>query len=707
MRQVTPYFGKRGSTVRLRIEGMDLEGAVVESDLAGVRFEIVPGGTAAAFEVRVTLPTTTPAGSYPIRVKTPAGTASLPFVVDLFDAVNEVEGNHSPRTAQPVKLPVTVVGVVGRAGDVDYYRFEAKAGQEIGVQILTAPLGSKLEPVLTLSDTDGNVLVRSTNGLLAFTAPKDGSYAVGVRDRDYRGDATMFYRLHIGDIPIVAGVFPLGVPQGGEANVRLEGVHLGPNRIVQVKAAREAEVGSRLPVPTAAGVLGAPTVVVGAFAEVTAPTKEMTVPVPGTANGRIVQAGAADVWRFRAKKGERLIVEVQARRLGSPLDSTIEILDAQGKPVPRAVLRATARTFVTFRDHDSASSGIRIETWSELAVNDYILIGDELVRIRALPRNPDDDCQFFSVAGQRTGYLGTTPTFHPQGEPMYKVSIHPPGTTFPPNGLPLVSLYYRNDDGGAGFGKDSRLVFDAPADGDYQVRIGDAGAQGGPLHAYRLTVRPPQPGFKVTFNPTAPSVSKGGALPIAVNAERFDEFDGPIEVRLDGLPPGLSAPVTTIPAGELSTSFSLYAEANAVLPSDAAPLKLIAVARIDGAEVRREVLGGKVKVIEPGDIVTTTEQSEVTLRPGGEVRVKVRVERRNGFTGRIPLEVRGLPHGVRVLDVGLNGILITEKETERTFVLYAEPWVQPTTHPFVVLAKREGKNTDHAAKSVLLRVAEK
>src|SRR5206468_2391865 len=80
----------------------------------------------------------------------------------------------------------------------------------------------------------------------------------------------------------------------------------------------------------------------------------------------------------------------------------------------------------------------------------------------------------FSVGGRRTGYLGTTPTFHPQGEPMYKVSIHPPGSTFPPNGLPLVTLYYRNDDGGPGLGKDSRLVFDPPADGDYQVRLRDA-----------------------------------------------------------------------------------------------------------------------------------------------------------------------------------------------------------------------------------------
>ena len=84
-----------------------------------------------------------------------------------------------------------------------------------------------------------------------------------------------------------------------------------------------------------------------------------------------------------------------------------------------------------------------------------------------------------------------------------------------------------------------------------------------------------------------------------------------------------------------------------------------------------------------------------------------RIERRGDFKGRVPLEVRGLPHGVHVLDIGLNGILITEQETVRTFAIYCEPWVQPTTHPFVVLARREGKNTEHGARSVLLRVAEK
>ena len=48
-------------------------------------------------------------------------------------------------------------------------------------------------------------------------------------------------------------------------------------------------------------------------------------------------------------------------------------------------------------------SGIRLETWNELAMDDYLYVGGELMRIRDLPKNPDDDCQFYAVAGQRVG----------------------------------------------------------------------------------------------------------------------------------------------------------------------------------------------------------------------------------------------------------------------------------------------------------------
>jgi hypothetical protein len=364
-----------------------------------------------------------------------------------------------------------------------------------------------------------------------------------------------------------------------------------------------------------------------------------------------------------------------------------------------------AKTFVTFRDHDSASAGIRIDSWTELAVNDYVLVGTELLKIRELPPNPDADCLFFNERGQRIGWLDTTPSHHAQGTPIYKVDIHPPGTPFPANGFPVVTLYYRNDDGGTGFGPDSRLFFDPPADGEYQVRIGDSRAQGGPTYAYRLTVRLPRPQFKISLNPTALAVWKGGAIPVTINAERLDGFDGPIQVCLEHLPAGFTAPTTTILAGENSTALALYADAQAGVPAKSTAIILKGRALIGGQEVVKEtpVALPTLRTDRP-DLMTTTHESAITLKPGGQVKLKVRVERHNQFAGRIPVELRGLPHGVRVLDIGLNGILITEQESEREVVIYAEPWVEPMDHPIVVLARREGKNTEHAAKSVMLHI---
>jgi hypothetical protein len=630
-----------------------------------------------------------------------------PAPADPFAKVDEAEPNDSPTTAQKVTLPASIHGSIARAGDVDYYRFEAKSGQEVGVQVLTGAIGSKLEPVLVLTDAAGRVLTESTNGLLGYTCPQGGTYALGVRDRDYRGGADMPYRLHVGDLPVVTSVFPLGLRRGTEVTVSVEGVNLGPARSVKVKAPADAAPGTRLPVTLTAprgAPLGSPSVTVGEFPEVSDPRGPAPA-VPFTANGRIGEPGAAQTWTFLAKKGQRLILEVNARRLGSRLDSVIEVLDAQGKPVPRAVLRCVAKTYITFRDHDSAGTGIRLETWGELRVDDFLYVGGELLRIRELPKNPDDDCQFWSAGGQRLGWLDTTPSHHPQGAAMYKVTIHPPGTTFPPNGFPLIELPYRNDDGGPGYGKDSRLTFDPPADGDYQMRVSDARSQGGPGYGYRLTVRPPRPDFRVSLSPAAPAVWKGGAVPVNVNVERLDGFDGKIDVRLDNLPPGFSAPASNILPADNGTTIAVAAEPTATNPPAGAPsLKVVARATIDGQEVVREATGGPPKVSDGGNIVTTTGQLEVTVRPGGQTQLTVTVERRNGFAGRIPVDVRGLPHGVRVLDIGLNGILITEKETTRTIVIYAEPWVEETAHPITVLARHEGKNTEHAARSVLLKV---
>jgi DNA-binding beta-propeller fold protein YncE len=607
-------------------------------------------------------------------------------------------------TRHPAELDRTLVGTLQRPGDVAYIRFTAKAGQEVGVQALAAN-GSKLDPVVQWTDAAGRVLAESTAGLLGVVCPADGPYTLSIRDRDYRGGPDFRFRIDVGAVPIVIGVVPLGLCRGTERTIHVEGVHLGTHSVT-VKAAPDAMPGTKIPVPVTSPlgpVLGSPSVVVGEFPEATA---GQPIPVPGTADGLIAKPGDVGEWRFTARKGEPLVMEALARRYGSPLDPWIEILDKDGRPIERAVIRFTAKTVLVLRDHDSKSPGLRLEAWPDFAMDDYVLVDQELIRIRELPKGPDDDAQFYAVGGNRLTYLGTSPQAHALGAAVYRATIHPPGNSFAANGLPLVRLYYRNDDGGPGYGKDAMLRFDPPADGEYRVRVGDSRGEGGPAFAYRLTVRPPRPDFKVSVLPQSPKVWRGGGIPLTVNVARMDGFTGPIDVRLDGLPPGFHAAASRIDADQMSTALALWVDAEAKSPV-AAKMKLIAKAVIDGKEVERMTSVNKPSVVNPGDIVTTTGQQEVVIRPGRESFLDVSVERRNGFKDRIPLDVKGLPHGVRVLNIGLNGILITPDETSRRITLYAEPWVKPVEQPFVVFATPEGKGTEHAAPSVTLKVTNK
>src|SRR5439155_25821489 len=194
--------------------------------------------------------------------------------------------------------------------------------------------------------------------------------------------------------------------------------------------------------------------------------------------------------------------------------------------------------------------------------------------------------------------------------------------------FPVFTLNYRNDDGGPGYGRDSRIFFDPPAAGEYCVRVSDARGQGAVNYGYRLTVRPPRPSFNVRFNPTAPVVWKEGAVPITIAVDRLDGYDGPIALRFDNVPPGFSVPRTEIQAGETTTAVAIYADAQATNPAKPQPLKLVAEAVIDGQKQIKEALGESPKVTNAGEIVAFTDQSEATIRPGGPGKVQLHIERR-------------------------------------------------------------------------------
>jgi hypothetical protein len=288
--------------------------------------------------------------------------------------------------------------------------------------------------------------------------------------------------------------------------------------------------------------------------------------------------------------------------------------------------------------------------------------------------------------------------------------MHPPGKQFAPNGLPVTRFYAVNDDGGPGFGKDSYLQFVAPVDGDYIVRLRDVRGGSGDEFAYRLNIRAPRPDFRLSVNPENPNVPLGGAIPVTVTALRLDGFTGPIDVKIEDLPTGLRASEAKIAPGQNSTVLLLSADENAKLER-AAPLK---VAGRAASAVHYADPEDKLKLIAlmpKADIVITAETREVTIEPGGTAQIKVSIARQNGFGGRVPVQVRNLPPRVAISDFGLNGVLITEDERERTFTIEALATAEPMDQLIYVsgfIETRANMQSAYAApQPILLRIKPK
>lgn len=449
-----------------------------------------------------------------------------------------------------------------------------------------------------------------------------------------------------------------------------------------------------------------------------------------------------DLYQFQSKAGQEWLIETNAARNKSKLDSKIEVLNVDGNQIPRILLRAVRDSYFTFRGKDSnIINDFRIHNWQEMELNEYLYCNGEVVKLWLYPRGPDSGFNVYPGSGSRRyTYFGTSPITHALHEPCYIVDPYPVGTELPPNGLPVFTIYYENnDDGRRELGDDSRLIFKAPQDGTYLVRVSDVrGFQGKDYH-YELTVRPRQPDFKVTLRGANPKVNAGSGQEIEVVAKRIDGFDGPIRVDIADVPPGFH--VTTpiiIQAGHDRAYGTVYADP---APASTGPLvaprpedpryqsvKVSSTAVIAGKEVTHAVnslgtvrLMNKPKITirmvaldaDPlslaGDSLAEIPDKplELTIHPGETIAAKV-VVLRDGYKGVVGFgreyAGRNLPHGVYVDNIGLNGLLLLDDQSERTFYLTAAKWVPETTRLFHLQASQDGKQT---SLPVLLHVKPK
>ena len=702
------YFSRPGVTGRiLRVKELpDLPDIRLGSNGTPSTVDVGPLPPRNQVTVEVEISPDAEIGPVSFRLLTPLGTSPEGrFLVEpYYGEAPDREPNDTPDEAFETILPAVLVGAISRPGDVDYYKITVIANQEISFYNGAMLIGSALQPVVAILDSDQHVVREfGTSGgseqvMFSYRFSKAGAYYIRVSDYQQSGRANNTYRIIAGEFPLALRAYPLGIRTGANAEIALHGSHLASTLAAKGKPSADSEDTLTLRPEHSFNPIR---LAVGAAPEIE--SQGGPISVPTTVNGRIAKPGAENRYRFTAHKGEQLILEVNAQRLGSSLDSEIEVLDAKGSSIERGEVQPVWETAVTLRDHGSTERGIRIAAWDSLHVGDYVMIGAEILRVDALPLSPDADAVFEGFGGQRTAFFDTSSEAHAIDAPVYKVQIHPPATKLSPNGLPVAHLYYRNDDGGPGYGKDSLVHFTAPADGEYIVRIRDVQGLGGEDYPYRLTVRQPHPDFRLSVSPRNPNVPVGGSIPVTVTATRLDGFEDPIDVALTGLPAGIHATAGNIGRGQVFATIILSADPDAKLTA-AAPLVVEGKA---GALAHKANLDDHLKLIAlmpKPDITMTAETREVKLSPGGKAEITVSIARQGGFGGRVPVEVRNLPPRVRVLDVGLNGVLITADETRRSFTLEALPSAEPVDQWIYVsggIETRSGQQNSYAAPQAI------
>lgn len=658
---------------------------------------------ATSARLRITAGVELPRGAYDVWLKNAAGeSARLKVYADELQPTVTTAADFKNGPVKVSKLPASLWGTLSETGQHDAYLITAKAGEELVLDLAVAQIGSAAKsPTLEIIDANRTVLAvnrgldSGSDPFLAWKAPADGDYVVLVSNTTMDGSANHAYRLTVGALPYVTAFSPLTARVGKETEVKLIGHHLGKNAVVKVTPEKEG----RMPVALgnqAFRFRDRPALMVSGLPQVSEVegnddlAKAQVVSIPANINGLVAKAADTDHFAFDAKKGQTWIIETNAAQAGSPADTKLEVLHPDGKPVARLLMQAVRDSYNNFRSVDANNPDIRLQNWEEMELNEYVWFNGDIMKIFRMPRGPDGGCFFYINDGKRRAYFDTSATSHSLDEPCYVVQPYPLGSSIAANGLPIFTVNYQNDDSGdRKIGRDSRLTFTAPADGRFVVKVTDTRGWGGERFVYSLAIREPKPDFSVKLAGMNPTVMPGASVGFSFRAERTDNFDDPIQIDISGLPAGYWATSPLIiEAGHDLISGSLHAMPDAKADADWSKLKITSKGKAithDAGTFGKVTLGAKPKfiiVMEPDlggkavmrEIQDETQPLEITLVPGQTVKAWIRAVRQ-GNDGLINLDVHGLPHGVIVDDIGLNGVQIREKENERPIFFRAANWV--------------------------------
>jgi hypothetical protein len=349
----TPEDEKKLAEIRQKIAGFvrrPASPAIAET--VTVRITVAPDAAPGTRELRLG----TPAGltnplvfridQLPEFSKKPAKVVAEPGTAVPTRSLNQPR-NNAPEAPISVTLPAILNGQIV-PGRVDRYRFPAAKGQRLVaaararelIPYISDAVPGWFQATLALYDAKGKELQYAghyrfhPDPVLFYEIPSDGDYLLEIRDSIYRGREDFVYRITVGELPFVTGIFPLGGKAGAQNAVAVQGWNLPAARLTpeaKSKGVHEISVrqgdwiSNRLP-----------------FAVDTLPERLEQEPnhqprnaqrlkLPLIVNGRIDRPGDWDVFRVQGRAGDEIVAEVYARRLDSPLDSVLKLTDAAGR----------------------------------------------------------------------------------------------------------------------------------------------------------------------------------------------------------------------------------------------------------------------------------------------------------------------------------------------------------------------------------------
>ena len=690
---VFPPGGTVGTTVEVSVTGVDLDeptGIYFSDTNITAKPKLREGtGEPETNKFLVTIETKVLPGIYEARIIGRFGISNpRSFVASDLPEIIETATNATPATAREV-TPETVVNGHVEANTADYFKFAAKKGQRILIDCQAKDIDSRMEAVLVLFNTSGREVERNRRGgVLDFTAAADGEYLVETHDFLYRGGEEYFYRLTISGGPHIDFIFPPAGLPGTKGKYWLYGRNLpGGARAqgvtIEGKPIEQLSVEIELP---------------------DYPVARMNWPLSALRQPAAAVLDGIE-YRLRAPESGRL------ERVSNPV-----ILSFAKAPV-----------VVEQEPNNQPEAAQKVSVPCEYVGQFYPQDDRDWITFDA----KKGDAYWIEVISQRLG-LPTSPFVLIQ-----RVTKNDKGEE---QASDVQELYAGdNNIGGAEFNTSTRDPsgrFEAKEDGTYRIQVRDlfSRTEPDPRLVYRLSLRKPAPDFGLVALPQPPPpVNKdkkeailwtpflrgGETMPVKVLALRRDNFNGEIQLSVEGLPPGVTCDGATIEGDKNSALIFLTASEDA--ESWVGPIHIVGKAKAGDAELKREARAGSVmwavgdygteavsSRLTPDFVLAVTRREIIPITMGaaenkvwetsiaGKLNIPIKVTRRGDFNETLKIKASGLA----ALDA-LKELEVSSKTNSAILELdLTQQKIPAGNHSFYLVAQTQGKYRKQTAEEV-------